>query len=165
MQKKYKSDRLVLHPLNLRDSVFIFELLNTPGWLQFIGDRNIHSTEDARSYIQKIMDNPETQYWVARLESEKKSIGLISFMKRRTLDHHDIGFAFLPAYCGKGYAFESSGMVLTDLLTNPLYKTILATTMADNQASIRLIEKIGLRFNREIEHDGTKLLLYSITSA
>jgi ribosomal-protein-alanine N-acetyltransferase len=164
MQKKYLTSRLVLRPVNLHDAAFILELLNTKGWIQFIGDRKVNTTEDSRNYIQKIMANPHTLYWVARLEREHTSVGIISFIKRSYLEHWDIGFAFLPAFFGKGYARESAEKILQEMLKNPQHATILATTKVDNQSSIHLIEKIGFHFKKEMENETERLLLYSITA-
>lgn len=165
MQKKYKTSRLILRPLNLRDAPFILELLNTEGWLKFIGDRNISNLEDSRKYIQKIMSNPQILYWVVRREKDPISLGVVTFIKRNYLEHWDIGFAFLPAFFQKGYALESAEMVLHQMLKNPLHKTIFATTLPDNNASIKLIQKMGFHFNKEIENEKVKLLLFSLTDS
>jgi [ribosomal protein S5]-alanine N-acetyltransferase len=165
MQKKYFTSRLVLRPVNLHDAAFILELLNTKGWIQFIGDRKVNNIEDSRNYIQKIMNNPHTLYWVARLEREHASVGIISFIKRSYLEHWDIGFAFLPAFFGNGYAYESAEKILQEMLKNPQHSTILATTKVDNQSSIHLIEKIGFHFKKEMENETERLLLYSITAS
>jgi [ribosomal protein S5]-alanine N-acetyltransferase len=164
MQKTYITSRLYLNPLNPGDTEFIFELLNTEGWIKFIGDRNIQTTEDSQKYIQKILDNPDIMLWVAKLKEEEISIGLISFIKRDFLDHHDIGFAFLPAFSGKGYALEATEAVLNHLLQDPAHNTILATVKVDNKASVRLIGKLGFHFSKEIENEEEKLLLYSMTA-
>ena len=148
--------------LSLNDAEFIFELLNSEGWLKFIGDRNIKSTEDAQNYIQKIMDNPKINYWVVKSGDEK--IGMISFIKRDYLDHHDLGFAFLPDHSNKGFAYEAAEKVLKELLQDQEYKIILGTTKTDNRSSIKLLEKLGFKYTREIENEGTMLSLYSIES-
>lgn len=148
--------------LNLNDAEFIFELLNSEGWLKFIGDRNIKSTEDAQNYIQKIMDNPKINYWIVKFEDEK--IGMISFIKRDYLDHHDLGFAFLPEHSNKGFAYEAAEKVLQELLQDQNHKTILGTTKTDNRKSVKLLEKLGFHYIREIENEGTMLSLYSIES-
>ena len=148
--------------LSLNDAEFIFELLNSEGWLKFIGDRNIKSTEDAQNYIQKIMDNPKINYWVVRSGDEK--IGMMSFIKRDYLDHHDLGFAFLPEHSNKGFAYEAAENVLKELLQDPAYKIIFGTTNTDNRSSIKLLEKLGFHYIREIENEGTTLSLYSIES-
>jgi len=162
MQNIYKTNRLELMRLCLNDAEFIFELLNSEGWLKFIGDRNIKSIEDAQNYIQKIMDNPKINYWVVGSGDEK--IGMISFIKRDYLDHHDLGFAFLPDHSNKGFAYEAAEKVLKELLQDPDHKIILGTTKKDNRSSIKLLEKLGFQYIREIENEGTMLSLYSIES-
>ncbi len=162
MKKTFQTTRLFLDRLHPDDAAFIFELLNTPDWLKFIGDRNIHSDEDARNYILKITADPNIIYWVVRSGEEK--IGMVSFIKRKYLDHHDIGFAFLPKFSKQGFAFEAADAVLKESLQDPDHRIILATTMTDNTNSIHLLEKLGFQFNQEIENEGVKLLLYSIAA-
>ena len=162
VQKKYRTTRLELNRLILGDAAFICELFNTERYIKFIGDRNIKTKEDALKFIHKTADNPNINYWVVKLKNEKTSIGLISFIKRDYLDHHDLGFAFLPEFSNKGYAFEAAEIVLNDFLPDPNHQTILAITMVNNQSSIKLIEKLGFRFNKEIVNDNEKLFLFSI---
>lgn len=162
MQQLYHTDRLELSLVKTSDADFIFELLNTEGWIKFIGDRKIETREDAQQYIQKILNNPQMIYWVARLKKRKIPIGMISFIKRDYLDHHDIGFAFLPAYFSKGYATEATKRILSDVMQDPNHKIILATTMPGNGPSIRLLEKAGFHFKKEIENEQVRLLLYSV---
>lgn len=162
MQTNYKTERLLLRELALADAAFIFELVNTAGWIKFIGDRNVHTNEDAEQYIQKILSNPDVEYRIVTLRDEQTAIGVISFIKRTYLDHHDIGFAFLPAYAGHGYAFEAANAVLTDLQKLKEHKTILATTIIDNHSSIRLLTKLGFAFSKEIINEDLTLQLYAI---
>ena len=164
MQLTFKTDRLELDRLNLNDAEFIFELLNTEGWIKFIGDRNIRSIEDSRKYIEKTMENPDIIYWVVKTLDEKDSIGIVSFIKRENLEYHDIGFAFLPRFTKRGYAFEAAEKVLNDLLQDPNYKTILATMKADNINSIKLAEKLGFQFDKEIENEEIISRRYIITA-
>ena len=162
MQKTYTTKRLKLDRLNLNDTAFIFELLNTEGWIKFIGDRNIGSMEDSENYIEKTLKNPDIIYWVVKTIDEKDSMGIISFVKRENLEYRDIGFAFLPFFSKRGYAFEAAEIVLKDLLQDPDNKIILATMKAENIDSVRLIEKLGFHFDHEIENGEIKSLRYSI---
>jgi len=164
VQKTYITERLKLNRLQLIDAAFIFELLNTEGWIKFIGDRNIRSIEDSEKYIEKTMKNPDIVYWVVKTIDEKDSIGIISFVKRENLEFHDIGFAFLPVFSKKGYAFEAVEIVLKDLLQGTDNQIILATMNAENINSIKLIERLGFHYYREIENGEKKSLLYSITA-
>ena len=162
MQTNYKTARLFLRTMNADDAAFIFELVNTQGWIKFIGDRNIKNTEDACSYIQKIISNPAISYRVVTLQEDETDIGVVTFIKRDYLDHHDIGFAFLPAYNKQGYAFEATNEVLNDLLKTTEHTTILATTIPENSSSIQLLKKLGFSFSKEIIHEGLVLQLFAI---
>ena len=158
----YRTDRLILDELNLTDKDFLFKLVNTPEWIRFIGDRNIRTLADAGEYIQKIIDNPNANYWVVRLQDDQSPIGIITFIKRDYLEHYDIGFAFLPRYAKNGFAFEATKTILKEVVKNPIHTRILATTVKENVNSIKLLEKLGLSFEKEISRDGDLLSVYSI---
>ncbi len=162
MQNKYSTPRLLLNELTLNDAEFIYELVNTPEWIKFIGDRNVKNSNDATVYIQKIIDNPAVKYWVVRTRDKKNPVGIITFIKRDYLDHHDIGFAFLAEYTKQGYASEATMAVLNDLKADPAYTQILAVTIKENSNSIKLLEKSGFRLNKEFQREDEILLLYSM---
>ena len=108
MTKKFHTERLSLIPLNVNDATFIFHLVNTKGWIQFIGDRKILNVGLSRIYVQNLLDNANINYWVVHLKKEKIPIGVVTIIKKDYLPFHDIGFAFLEKYQGKGYAFEAA---------------------------------------------------------
>ncbi len=162
MQSNLATKRLVLNPLELRDSPFIFDLLNTENWIRFIGNRNINSDEDALNYIQKIKDNPDADYKVVRLKDELTPIGVITFIKRHYLEHWDIGFAFLPEFNKKGYAFEATRAVLAVNKLDKSHQFILATTLKDNANSINLLNKLGLEYKEDILIGDDNLMLFSM---
>src|SRR6476620_8470162 len=130
LKHTFQTERLLLTSLSLHDNDFIFELVNTPGWIRFIGDRNIHSREAAKEYINRILSNEKIRYWVVQLPAENCSIGIITFIQR------DIGFAFLPRYGKSGYASEAAKAVLDSVQMKDPHSTILATTIPENQDSI-----------------------------
>lgn len=162
MQLTFTTERLLLTPLTTDDSHFIQELVNTDGWIQFIGDRNVHSPVDAYVYIQRILDRLDVVYFVARLADSRLPIGVITLIKRDYLPHHDIGFAFLPAYAGHGYAYEAAQAVMNSLVTNHEY--ILATTIPENHYSIKLLQKIGLSFKEAINVEDETLHVYEVAT-
>jgi [ribosomal protein S5]-alanine N-acetyltransferase len=163
MQEIYHTPRLLLNELKPDDAEFIKELVNSPGWLKYIGDRNVKTAGDAKVYVKKILDNPAVNYRVVRLKDGLTPIGIITFIKRNYLDHHDIGFAFLPEYAKWGYAIEATQEVLNNIIK--INKHVLATTIRENKNSIQLLEKLGFMFKREIENEKDVLLLYSITGS
>ncbi len=163
MKSNYITERLALCELSLADTTFIKDLVNTPGWMKFIGDRNIRTEEDASNYVQKIMNNNNIKYWVVKLKNQHISIGIVTFIKRDYLEHHDIGFAFLPKYAGNGYGYEASLTVLDDAINKNNHRRILATTIKENINSIKLLEKLGLSFEKEMEVGKDLLMIYSVT--
>jgi RimJ/RimL family protein N-acetyltransferase len=162
-----ETERLRLRELNLNDSDFIIELLNTPAWLKYIGDRNVKTTEQAESYLH---NGPLKSYEVngyGLYLVEKKdigtSIGMCGILKRDNLDHPDIGFAFLPEFNGQGYAFEIATATIAYAKNKLGLSTILAITVADNFKSIKLLGKIGLTCNKKFNFPNSEeeLLLFS----
>ncbi len=157
-----ETNRLFIEPISLSDGLFIFELLNTEGWIKFIGDRKIHSLEDAEAYIQKIIDNTKSTYWVCKLKESMTPVGIVTFIKRDHLDAPDIGFALLPASEKKGYAFEATAQVLDGIKRSKSFDAIKAITLHNNHSSIQLLEKLGLQFEKEMPDKDEILLLYSL---
>ena len=145
--------RLRLRHLRADDSPFILQLVNDPDWLRFIGDRGVRTVEDARGYIEK---GPMQMY--ARLGfglylvelKDATPIGMCGLIKRATLRDVDIGFAFMPAYRGRGYAQESA-LAVRDYATGELgLERIVAITDPDNEASAKLLERLGFADERTI---------------
>jgi ribosomal-protein-alanine N-acetyltransferase len=158
MQRTYTTSRLLLNWLAPEDSEFIRELVNTAGWLQFIGERNVKSAEEAVKYVEKIRSNHSIKYWVVTGKDTGVRIGIITLIKREDLDAPDIGFAFLPQYSKQGYALEATQAVMHD--AEKEYGHIVAITVKENISSISLLEKLGFRFEKEIAREGETLLCY-----
>lgn len=163
MHVTLSSQRLLIRPLSEADSAFILELLNTKGWIQYIGDRNVKNMEDARHYILKIQANSKYFYHVLELKETAEPIGVLTFLYRDTQAFPDIGFALLPQFEKKGYVFEAASRYMEEISkTNPPEK-IIGITIPDNHNSVKLLEKLGLVFQEQFVSDGTTLSLYSIT--
>lgn len=160
MKSNFTTNRLSLTKITLNDSEFILELVNTEEWIKFIGNRNIKDLVDARRYIQKILINENTQYWVVKLKDAEIAIGVITLLKRDYLDNQDIGFAFLDQYKNQGYAFEAASKIIKQALKE--FKTISAITLPHNTASIKLIEKLNFKYHQELRIENEHLLHYQI---
>jgi ribosomal-protein-alanine N-acetyltransferase len=162
LKNDFTSERLFIRNLEITDTSFIYTLVNTNEWKQFIGERNIHSEEDALPYIQNILNNDHVNYWVVTLKDTQTPVGIVTFIKKDYLAYHDLGFAFLPTYMGKGYAYEAAKEVLDYLLQQEIYKNIVAVTVNSNQKSKLLLSKLGFKFERVFNHHHDVLELYSI---
>jgi RimJ/RimL family protein N-acetyltransferase len=159
-----QTDRLNLRKLTLDDAGFIVQLVNSPGWLEFIGDRNIKTLEAAEEYLTTgpVKSYQENGFglWMVELKSGEP-IGMCGLLKRDTLEHPDIGFAFMPEYMGKGYAYEAAAATIAYAKEQLNLSEIAAITIPGNVRSIKLLEKIGMKCTRQIEHNNDALLLYS----
>jgi RimJ/RimL family protein N-acetyltransferase len=152
-----ETERLTLRRLTVDDAEFMLGALNEPSFLQFIGDRGVRTVEDAYAYLLKgPIDMYESHGFGLFLVSLKDGtpIGSCGLIKRDTLPDVDIGFAFRPPFWGKGFAFEAASAVLAYGQNEIDLRRIVAITAPDNQSSIRLLERIGLKFERLIRLNG-----------
>jgi len=162
------TERLLVRELSVSDASFILELVNSPSWLKFIGDRGVKNLDDAKSYLKKgplksYDDHGFGLYWVGLRESNTP-IGMCGVIKRVDFESPDIGFAFLPKYEGKGFGYESASAILDYCKTEFHLKRILGITLEANTASVRLLEKLGLTFEKKFIYESTKeeLLMYAL---
>jgi len=161
-----QTPRLALRELVDDDAAFILELVNDPSWLRYIGDKGVRDLDGARAYIA---NGPQASYarfgfglWRVDLKDTGTPIGLCGLLKRDTLDDVDIGYAFLPRFVGKGYAFEAAEATWRHARETLRLPRLVAIVSPDNAASIKLLEKLGLRFETalKMKDDGSDTALY-----
>ena len=162
-----QTKRLTISKFTIDDAPFFFELVNTPHWIKYIGDRNIKTITEAEQHLIngqiKSYDTHGFGFYKLNLKENNNPIGTCGLIKRETLEHVDIGFAFLPEYEGKGYGFESSKAILKVAKNIFKLETILAITLQVNKPSINLLEKLGLSFQKMIKpfEDDQELMLFA----
>jgi RimJ/RimL family protein N-acetyltransferase len=148
-----QTDRLLLRQLELNDAEFILELLNEPQFLRYIGDKGVRTLGDARSYI---LQGPRDSYekhgfgLYAACLLDGTPAGICGLVRRDGLEDVDVGFAFLSRHRARGYAVESASAVLAHAKRVLRLQRIVAIASPDNFASIAVLEKIGLKFERMI---------------
>lgn len=165
MKQILETDRLRLREFALSDAAFIVHLVNTPGWIRYIGDRNIKDIAQAEAYLA---NGPIKSYhdngfglWLVETKKDNQPVGMCGIIKRPALDHPDIGFAMLPEFEGKGLAFEAAEATMRYAKDKLGQSNILAVTLPENIGSIKLLEKIGMRFSGTVELSSEEqLLLY-----
>jgi len=147
-----ETERLLLRPVTPDDAPFALTLLNEPSFLRFIGDKKVRNLEDARQYL---LTGPIASYkrngfglLLVELKDSNIPAGMCGLLKREELPDPDIGFAFVPDYWGRGFAFEAASAVLKDARERLKLNRILAIVSPDNDASIKLLERLGLNFQR-----------------
>ena len=162
-----RTERLVLRELGDADADFIVRLLNEPSFLHFIGDRGVRTAADARRYLLEgpIASYARNGFGLHLVElGDATPIGICGLLWRDTLDAPDIGFAFLPEFWGRGYALESAAAVLAYAHQVLRVARVVAIVSPDNDRSIGVLGKLGLRFERTITwpEEATELNLYGI---
>lgn len=163
-----ETQRLTIRWLTEDDAEFIYRLYNTDSFLQFVGDKNLQSVDDARKYLLtgalNMYERIGMGLYMVELRSDKTALGISGLIKRDSLCDIDIGYGFLPEYEGQGYAYEA-GVALKKYAKNVLnIERLVAITTADNKRSIALLEKLGLGFESTVEEPDNEpvLRLYAI---
>lgn len=161
-----ETDRLVLRPMNEEDAEFILELLNDPSFIQNIGDRKIRTLDGAKAYIA---NGPAASYTkhgfglcIVELKESGEPMGMCGLIKRAALGDVDIGYAFLPKYWSKGYAAEAALAVKHFARDVIGLKRLVAIVDPDNPASIRVLERLGMTFEKMVRlaEDDIELKLF-----
>ena len=160
-----ETGRLRLHELADTDTGFIVELLNDPDFLRFIGDRGVRSHDDALRYLA---EGPHASYaangfglWRVERREDSAIVGMCGLLRRETLPHPDIGYAYLPAFRGQGYAVEAAAAVLGHAFGTLGLPRVLAIVTPANAGSVRVLERAGMRHERMQDINGETLAVYA----
>ena len=150
-----ETKRLLIEQATLTDSDFFFTLLNSPTWLQYIGDRGIETQQDAITYIENSLMTSYSEHgfglWKVSLKESGVPLGICGFLKRDYMEHPDIGFAILPKFEGKGYMTEAAKAVLEYGKLELGLQKVLAVTTGENQSSRQLLATLGFKEDGTIE--------------
>ena len=166
-----KTRHLTLRRLTPADAPFIYELVNQPSWLKNIGDRNVHSVDDAVRYIE---NGPMTSYhrhgfglWCVERTADGIPIGMCGILKRDYLDSPDIGFAYLERHQGQGYGMEAAAATLEYARSTLHLDRMAAVVSPDNVGSIRILKRLGMRYVEPIlmPGDAEPIALYRLPGA
>lgn len=156
--KILETGRLSLRHLEAGDAAFMLQLLNEPSFIRNIGDRGVRTRAEALRYT---LEGPVASYkrhgyglYLVELSATGEPIGICGLVKRDYLADPDIGYAFLPGFWRQGYAVESAAAVKAHAVAVLGITRLLAITSPDNASSVRVLEKIGFRFDRLIKPPG-----------
>jgi RimJ/RimL family protein N-acetyltransferase len=162
-----ETDRLQLRRLSTDDAGFLLSVFNDPAFLRFVGDRKIKTLDQARGFIES---GPLESYrrfgfghFVSELKRDHTPIGICGFVKRDALEDADIGFSLLPEYRAQGYAFEAASALMAYGTETLNFRRIVAIASPENESSIRLLGKLGMKFDRmvKLSDEGEALSLFS----
>ena len=157
-----ETSRMTIRELTIDDAAFVLEIVNSPGWLQYIGDRGVKNLEGAGRYIQRNRNNYQVQgfgLYALELKHTKEVAGMCGLLKRDYLPAPDIGYALLPQFGGRGLALEAGKGVMAFAQKQLKLDTLFAIVTPQNKRSIALLEKMEFIFERSIT-EGEELLVY-----
>ncbi len=163
-----ETERLLLREFTTDDAPFVLELVNDSAWIKFIGDRGVRTLEDARNYVIERLQKSYRDFgfgmWLVQRKADGEPIGMCGLLKREYLDDLDIGFGFLPAFRGHGYAFEAASAVIKYGKTEFGLKRLVGFVLVGNQRSVALLKKLGMQYERnfKIPDDDADLELYGM---
>jgi len=166
-----QTERLLLRTMTLDDDSFILNLLNSPSWIKYIGDRSVHTIDAAREYLTgKVLPNYENfgfGFYLIERRKDHVAIGNCGLTLREGMDHVDIGYSLLDSYVGQGYAFEAAQAIVSHGFNVHKLDHIAAITTADNHRSIHLLNKLGLDYHKMINlpGDNEELMLFGINAS
>ncbi len=165
-----ETERLVVRRITPDDAEFILKLLNEPSFLNFIGDKGVRNHANAVKYIET---GPMANYerfgfgqYLVELKESQEPIGMCGLTKKDALPDPDLGFALLPAFWSTGYAFEAAAAVMSYAKDELGLTKLVGVTNPDNESSIKLLERLGFRFERMVRmsEDAFELRLFSLES-
>ena len=165
-----ETNRLLISKFTLKDAPFFLELVNSPIWIKYIGDRKTKTIKEAEERIEtghlKSYKTHGFGFYKLLLKAENnKPIGTCGLIKRDTLEYVDVGFAMLPNYESFGLAHEASIKIIK--LAKNVFKLdkIIAITTPDNDSSIKLLKKLGLIYKKKVTpfEDEEELMLFTKT--
>lgn len=168
LYKTFETERLIIRPTFEEDAELIYQILNTPKFIEFVGDREVNSIQEAVKYIQiKMLPQLKTlrySNYTIITKADDLKIGTCGLYNRDGIDGIDIGFGFLPQYEGLGYAFESAHRIMRAAFEEFNLKEINAITAKENISSQRLLEKLGLKRigTTKLPNENEELFLYKI---
>lgn len=158
------TERLTIRHFEADDADFIVRLLNDPSFIRHIADKGVRTREEAVRYLES---GPMASYRahgfglnLVELKGEGTPIGMCGLVKRDELEGPDLGYAFLPAFCGQGYAFEAAAAVLEQGMAAHALDTVLAVTLPDNARSHRLLDRLGFRATGTVDLYGAPNTLF-----
>ncbi len=161
---RLRTERTCIEPVVLTDVPFFQTLMATPGWIRFIGQRDFPDDGAVATYLEDRFLGSYRDYgfgyYVVRDAERRVPMGICGFLKKPDLENPDFGFAFLPEFCGQGFAIEASRAVFEHGVKGFGFKVLDAVTVEENVRSIRLLSRLGFRQHGTMESQGKTVFLY-----
>ncbi len=167
-QIKVETARLRLRELDVPDAPFVLQILNEPAFIRNVGDREVRTEEAAANYIRARIQPSYRAFgfglWLVERKRDGEPLGICGLLKRDALEDVDIGFSFLECFWKNGFAREAAIASANYGWNEAGLHRLIAITVQQNTGSIRLLEKLGMRFEKlvKLTPDGPDLKLFAM---
>ncbi len=160
-----ETKRLEHRALTVDDKEAFFALNSDPDVMRFTGEPRLRSLEEAGEAIAHYPDFDTVGYgrWGCVLKESRSIIGFCGLKYLNEFDDVDVGFRFLPRYWGRGLATEACTASIAFGFDVLRLGRIIGLVLEENLASIRVLEKVGMRRDGSITYEGETVLRYEIS--
>lgn len=151
MKNIIETERLLLREITLDDKEALLTLYSNPEVLKYTGESIVESIEEIEQAIKiRVSNYKKYGYgrWATFLKSGMQFVGWAGLAYLPEFDKTDLGYRFLPEYWGLGIATEASRAILDYGFDQLELKKVIAIAMKENKASIRVMQKIGMEFEK-----------------
>lgn len=157
----FKTERCTIKRLQESDLNDVKKIYANHEVREFLG--GIRNKESVRGIVEEMLtSSPESFHWVVREKQTESMIGLVSLDLHHEGVYQEVSYQFLPCWWGKGYASEVVSVIIHFALNELNLSTIVAETQTANQASCKLLERLGMEFERTTVRFGAEQAIYSI---
>ena len=165
MKEILQTERLLLRELNPDDAENFYKLNLNPNVIKYTGNSAFKDIDEAKEFLENYQDYKLNGFgrWAVIEKSTNEFLGWCGLKYDKNLDETDIGFRFFEEHWNKGLATESAKACINFGFENLNLKSIVGRAMSENIASIKVLEKIGLKFEKEFDFDeNNKGVIYRI---
>lgn len=156
-----ETKRLRLREFDMSDASAFYALNADPKVLQNTGDKPFKTVEEAGQLIVNYDQYKQHGFgrWTVVSQETHEVLGWCGLKKHKE-GFVDIGFRFFKKYWGKGYATEAAQACLEYGFNQKHVDEIIGRTSEENKASIRILEKIGLKYWKHDSCEGIENSIY-----
>lgn len=158
-----ETNRCLLAPLAEQDFDNMLALRSNAEVRRYLGGP-VEKETIAIQFAEMCVACPPLYYWSVRLKGTETFIGVISLDPHHNGIDSEVSYEFLPAYWGQGYAKETVAATITFAFQELGLEHLLAETQTANQASIRLLEKLGMSCQQTVARFGAEQSIYRISN-
>ncbi|MGO0694222.1 GNAT family N-acetyltransferase [Pseudomonas guariconensis] len=151
-----------LTPLRPSDAAYLVRLYTDPVVRAYLGGPLSDEAAVSRSELE-LEAHREAPLWVIRTRVEEQFAGVVSFDLHHDGADIEVSYELLPEHFGKGYATEALTLALLYGKNVMGLKRVIAETQSKNLASICLLKRVGMIFEREVTRFNEPQSIYAIT--